>query len=376
MKSVGIIQRVLPHYRHALFHALRTALAARGFELQLVYGDESPGTVPETFDLKAPWAHKVSNAYFRIGDRQLVWQPCWKYAADLDLVIVEQANRNLLNFALSLSRWVRKPARLGLWGHGRDFRASESSPTEALKRRMTMLADWWFAYTEISAGVMARSGVPRSKITVLDNTIDDTTFQNSIARFGTSERGLLRDKLGVPVGAPIALYCGGIYPEKRVEFLLEACAVVRSNVRDFHLVVVGDGPDSSKVRAAAALHPWIHYVGPSFGAERAAYFSISDLLLVPAHVGLVVVDSFVAGTPLFTTNVVGHGPEIAYLEPGANGIVTEHSIPRYAAAIEKYLSSPTMRSQLVTGCAASAKRYTLDHMVERFSSGVEQCVAQ
>ena len=107
-----------------------------------------------------------------------------------------------------------------------------------------------------------------------------------------------------------------------------------------------------------------------YGAERAVYFSLSNLMMMPALVGLAIVDSFVAGVPLFTTDIPVHGPEIFYLENEQNGIMTPFDLAQYVDGVAKYLRDKEQMTTLVKGCAESASRYTLDAMVENFATGV------
>ena len=50
--KVTIIQRILPHYRIPFFEALHRELGHAGIELQLIYGQEYPGTVPRSEPLE------------------------------------------------------------------------------------------------------------------------------------------------------------------------------------------------------------------------------------------------------------------------------------------------------------------------------------
>src|SRR5258706_15179618 len=88
VKNVVIVQRVLPHYRAAFFRQLYDRLASRQIDLNLIYGDEFPGTVPTTTPIDVPWARKIENRYLRIHSTELVWQPCWRDLRNADLVIV------------------------------------------------------------------------------------------------------------------------------------------------------------------------------------------------------------------------------------------------------------------------------------------------
>jgi hypothetical protein len=78
---------------------------------------------------------------------------------------------------------------------------------------------------------------------------------------------------------------------------------------------------------------------------------------------------------MLTTDTARHGPEIAYLESGRNGYVLPADAPTYAAAYLALLDDPLRLEKVRTAAAEDARRYTLDHMVERFVGGIERCLA-
>jgi glycosyltransferase involved in cell wall biosynthesis len=373
-KTVAIVQRVLPHYRVEFFRKLERRLAESGIGLRLVYGDEAPGTVPRTVPLEEPWAHRVANRYLQLAGTELVWQPCLGDVAGTDLVIVEHAGRLVVNYVLLAARAARRVRRLAFWGHGRNFQAGQPAAGERLKRLTSTQVDWWFAYTEASAEVVHANGVARDIITVVDNSIDTAPLARARAAVTSDDLARLREQHRIAAGAPVALFCGGLHPGKQIGFLLDAAERIRTLVPGFELVIIGDGPEQPLVDAAAARHAWIHPVGPIFGPERAAFFALASAVLMPAHVGLVIVDSFVTGTPMFATSIANHSPEIAYLESGTNGVMTAFDVEGYARAVADHLADPARQRRLQEGCAASARRYTLDNMVENFATGVRACV--
>jgi glycosyltransferase involved in cell wall biosynthesis len=374
MPRVTILQRILPHYRVAFFCALHRRLRRDAIELTLIYGQEKKGTVPRTVPLEEEWAQRISNRYIEIVGAELVWQPALAGLKGADLIVVEPSNRLLLNDLLLLrGRWGR--AAVACWGHGRNFQSAyKHGLRESVKRALGRQAAWWFAYTSLSADAVAQSGYPRERITVVQNTIDTQELAADLAAVGDEEIERLRGRLGIRSGN-VAVYCGGLYADKRLDFLLRSCREVRRRVPDFHAIFVGDGPEAGKISGAAAAHSWIHYAGARFGRERAAYFRLGKALLMPGLVGLAIVDSFVASLPIFTTDVPIHSPEIAYLEHGRNGVMTRYDESDYAEAVARYLESPDMQATLAEGCRSSAGKYTLPNMVENFASGVERCLA-
>jgi glycosyltransferase involved in cell wall biosynthesis len=372
--KVTIIQRILPHYRISFFEALHCALARAGIELQLIYGQEYPGTVPGSEQLPHPWTIRIENRYLNTPLGQVVWQTCLSHLEDSDLIVIEQANSLLLNYWLMVGRRQHKQ-RLAFWGHGRNFQAGAGySLKEGFKKWLVNQVDWWFAYTESSAQTVRESGFSTECITVVQNAIDNNELESSLTDVTQDDLIGLRAHLGLTNGH-VALYCGGMYAGKQLDFLISACQAIRQRLHNFHMVFIGSGPEQGKVERAANEHGWIHYVGPKFGKDRAMYFKASQALLMPGLVGLAIVDSFIAGTPVFTTDLPLHSPEISYLQQGINGVMTPFSVSHYANAVAGFFESEDLQKSLRKGCQHSAGVYTLDHFVERFSSGILRCLS-
>lgn len=368
MLTVSIVQRIVPHYRVAVLRTMRQVLETHGVDMEVIYGQEAEGTVPRSVQLDEPWAHRIQNRYLRVGKAELVWQPCLHKAMRADLVVVEQANRLLVNYALMAARSGAR--RVAFWGHGVNRQADDAgSVSERLKRRLAVAVDWWFAYTESSARRVYDLGFPADRITVVNNSVDTRGISAAVAAVTRQQQRETRAALGLP-GAGIAIYCGRMVPEKRLDLLWPALLETRRLHPGFHMLLVGDGPVDHEARAMAAAHDWIHYLGAKSGAELARYYAVSDFMLLPGAVGLAILDAFAAGLPLVTSDVRTHGPEIDYLQPGVNGLITAPRPGEIAAACAHLLGSPQLLQQLRAGSLAAANSCTIEEMAARFSRGV------
>ena len=249
-----------------------------------------------------------------------------------------------------------------------------NSIPERVKSWLLTEVDWWFAYTEHTYAIVEKKGFPIDRITVVENAVDNEQFRGSLESVTEQEVNRLKNSLDILFG-PVGLYCGAFIPPKRIDFLIEACHLLKCRFPGLHVVLMGNGPEEDKGRSAAAKFSWIHYVGPKFDGERAVYFKASDVLLQPGTVGLVSVDSFVAGLPLLTTELASHGPEITFIRHGENGCITPNELTAYVAAVCTYLESEELKARLKNGCLASAKLYTLDSMADKFSDGITRCLS-
>jgi glycosyltransferase involved in cell wall biosynthesis len=367
---VAFVQARIPHYREPFFRLLRSRLAESGIELWLVYGQPSSGEASKLDAVDVAWGHRVETRHFSFGGKVLTWQPCLSLLRGMDLVVVEQASRHLLNYWLLVQQAVGGP-RLAFWGHGRTVQTEHRSRLgDTVKRYLSKRAHWCFAYTDAGADVFREMGVREQRITVVQNAIDTTPLIRERHRVRCEDSARLRDTLGI-VGRNVCIYSGSLYPEKRLAFLVRAAELVRCEVADFELIVVGAGPDRSIAEGAAERLPWLHYVGPVFGVDRVPYFELARLMLVPGLVGLAVIDSFAMEVPLVTTTSPSHAPEIDYLRSGHNGLIVSGESPQaYASEVASLLLDVRRLASLAAGCRASTAIYTMEAMVDRFACGI------
>ncbi len=372
MKKVIIFQYRLLHYRLALFKLLREYCAQRGIDLHLVHGRATRREAARKDEGSLPWAHKVENRVWEVGERDVIWQPFPDTLRDADLVIVMQENRILSNYPLLFKRVLLSGPKVAYWGHGANFQSNAPAGLrEQWKQLMLTRVDWWFAYTEMTVEIVERGGYPRERITCLDNAIDNEGFQSNLAAVTEDHLDLLRRQVG---GSRIGLFCGSLYPEKRLDFMIEAGDRIYANLPDFRLVVIGDGPSAGDIHAAAKSRPWMRCVGVRKGLEKAAYFRLANVIFNPGAVGLHVLDAFCSGIPMATTYEAQHGPEFAYLKDGHNGVITHGNPEVYAQRVISLLTDSAEYDDLCSGAREAAGRYSLQNMVERFADGMERCL--
>jgi glycosyltransferase involved in cell wall biosynthesis len=368
-RRVLIVETQMKQYRQRFFTELAGRLAQQGVELRILYSAAhgAERTKRDTVELDGDIGIKVPGLWL-FGNRVL-FQPIWRYVRTADLVITEQGNKLLFNYVLLvLSRLGVK--RIAYWGHGYNHQASGSGISEWLKRKLVDRVDWWFAYTDGVARYLVDHGVARDTISVLYNTIDTSELSTAISTLDSASRAATRARLGIPEHARVGLFCGSLYTEKKLAFLIESARYIRARIAGFHLVVVGDGPDRATVERASRELPYVHYVGAAFGPARASYFAIADVFMMPGLVGLAVVDAFAAGLPVLTTDVPLHSPEIEYVADGVNGVMTRHDTAAYGDATIEVLSDANRLERMGHAALEMARSLTLDRMVAAFADGV------
>lgn len=365
-----LVERRLTHYRVPLFERMRSRLADHDIEFTLLVGTGTPEELEKRDGGHLPWATPLPTRYVFSG--AVCWQPFGDHLRDVDLVIVNHQNKLLYS---QWVLWTSRDFRLGLWGHGRNMQArSPDGLRERFRRWSLSRADWYFAYTQITVDAVADTGFPLTRITNLNNTLDTAAPCRDRDSLSPDEVDSLKRDLGI-AGKPVGLFIGSLYADKRLDFLFEACQRVRQRLPAFQWMIVGDGSEREKVQGWAAAYEWVHWVGARHGRDKVRYLECADLMLNPGAVGLGIIDSFVHGVPLVTTDCGIHGPEIAYLRPGENGVMTLNDVAAFAAGVSALLSDPTALTGMRQACLACAREYSLDNMASHFVEGMLQALA-
>ncbi len=374
MHRVLIIQALMKRFRVPFFSQLHAALGRDGIDLRVAYSapNRTHALRQDNVDLSTDIGYKVPARW--LGQR-LIYQPLRREIIRADLIIVGPENKYLNNL------WLLPYSVLGLktvafWGLGPNMHPDHRSAiSEWVKERQVTSVDWWFAYTESVAAKLRRHGVSADRITIVQNATDTTELRRLLADISEEETTQAKKDLTGNAGSKVGLYCGRLERAKALPFLLESARLVRQRCPEFHLVIVGNGPDRAWLEQAIASESWVHYMESKWGRESALFYKMSDLFLLPGSAGLAIVDSFAAGLPLIATDLPSHPPEISYLRDGEEGRITAHRPQDFASAVIEVLATPGLILKLRRGAANAGSKYTMEAMVENFSGGVKKCLA-
>lgn len=368
-RRVVVVQRRMTHYRVAFFESLRIQLELRGLALVLAYGEGTSGEMRKNDGAEVSWGQKLTTRYLAGGG--ICYQPLKDLCDGAAMLVVTHENKLICNL---WHQFGRASYKIGLWGHGANLQGDANSVRERFKRRVARRADWWFGYTQMSRPLIARTGFPDERVTVLNNSVDTRQMRAQFEAVDADSVVGWRRSHGIE-GEHVGIFLGSLYEQKRIDFLLQAASDVRALVPDFELVVVGAGPQRTLVETFCKANTWAHYVGALTGLDKVTALAAATAMLNPGLVGLGILDSFVCEVPMLTTDCGIHSPEIAYLQSGVNGVMTANALPDYVQAVVALLGNPDERARLAAGCRASAAEYTVENMARNFAEGVERCLS-
>jgi len=211
-------------------------------------------------------------------------------------------------------------------------------PQHAIPRRLiTWAAQRASAVIAVSQSLkrsLEQLGVDPSKIFVLRNGVDTD-------RFRQLDRDAERGKLGV--GGSMLLSVGNLVVPKGNDLVMRSLTRLPKTT----LVLVGDGPDRSRLESVAraeGVADRVRFVGPVAQAELARYYSAADaLVLASSREGWpnVLLEAMACGTPVVAARV-GGTPEIV-TSPAAGVLFEPRTAEALAGAVRRLLECPPGR---------------------------------
>lgn len=120
------------------------------------------------------------------------------------------------------------------------------------------------------------------------------------------------------------VFAGRLSKEKGILTLLES---VKSFPSNFHLLILGSGPEEHKIREMEKKYPNLHFLGYQKKEKTIEIIRGSDILVQPSlaeGISSTLLEAMACKTPIITTNVGGN-KEI--LQNGKTGILIEPESP-------------------------------------------------
>jgi len=285
---------------------------------------------------RSPRFRQVGLPNYWLGGERLHFQPfreAFRRYGSPSVVVAEENPRSL-SLPLLLRHAVRLGAGTVLWGHFSSNRRAFSPRNlqDRYRIRLARRADACLCYTEQIADLL-RPHLPERRIFVARNTLDTDELFAIRDRLAREGKAAVRGRLGFESDLPVVCFIGRLTRAKGVGLLLTVFREFRSQ-RPARLVIIGDGPERAAMDATVRRERIadVHFLGPmSQFEESAPYVYASDVMLLPGYLGLAVNHAFCLGVPVVSQASPGamrfHSPEVAYVRPGENGILSEYGEP-------------------------------------------------
>lgn len=214
------------------------------------------------------------------------------------------------------------------------------------------------AVSEWLAGRMYEEGLRPERVEVASMGVDTDRFQ-------VGDRGAARERLALPIGAPVVLAVGGLTDRKNPVGLVRAFARLREDLPQARLVFVGDGPLAGAIDAAArgaGVGDAVTRTGVLPNAGVTDWMTAADVVAQVSLVeplGVAALEAMASGRPVVGT-MVGGLKEV--VPDGVAGVIVN---PRDDAAIASALRRMIDAPPAPEACRDAAMAHSLDHETDR-----------
>lgn len=194
------------------------------------------------------------------------------------------------------------------------------------------------------------TGVPMEKISVQHNAIRRQPPASS------DVIETLRKRLGIGKSERVVLSVGRLSREKAHQDLIEACESLRETKPEvaFKLIIVGDGPERSRLEAAVeSKESKASVIFTGQVNDVHSFYAIADVFVLPSHSEgspNVLLEAMAANLPIVAT-AVGGVPEMLADHESAL-LVPPNDPPSLATAISSLLGDKVLVQRLVANAGA------------------------
>lgn len=352
---LGLQQRVLPEYRVPFLETL-ACVASKGMS---VFAGQPRQIESIKTDANLNCAHFVMANNMHLGTGSfytcvqtnfLEWLNQWQPE-----VLIVEANPRYLSTPHAI-RWMhtRKRPVIG-WGLGAPRAYGLEVP---LRRRFLQSLDAIVAYSNTGAEQYIQQGVAPERVFVA---------ANAVAHKPTNEAH--QRPLQYASGRPSLLYVGRLQQRKRLDVLIQACALLPEPLQP-RLTVVGDGPVLSELETLAAnIYPTTRFAGAQHGEELEPFYAAADLFVLPGTGGLAVQQAMAHSLPVLVGEADGTQAELVRPENG--WILNEMTPASLASALEQaLLDLPRLRQMGLASYRIVAEEVNIEKMVESFTQAI------
>jgi len=356
--AIALVTNVLAPYRVPLY----TLLAER-YGVEVLCFGAGAGYVPEWFgDLDRQLADAPFPARRIAGPRAAL-----ALGRRYDAAIAPVAGGAMLPATYMGMRARGRPFVLwgSVWAHPRG--GAKAALGWPLVRHVYRHADAVVTYGEHVRRYVARYRGHDDDVVIAPQSVEAELFGRAVA---DDEVAAWRAEVGLPADGALILYAGRLVPEKGIEELLAAWRLLAALGAPPTLAVIGDGPLAAEVEAT----PHARLLGPLPRERLPVAYAAADLLVLPSIPtprfrepwGLVCNEALHQGTPVVATTAVG-AVAGGLIRDGETGlVVAPGDAPALAAAIQRLLDDPALRTRLGAAGRAALAGHTYVAMADAF----------
>ena len=178
-----------------------------------------------------------------------------------------------------------------------------------------------------------------------------------------------------PTEGPTVLFLSRHEERKGLDVLIEALPALPAHARVW---VASDGPDTDRLKAAAAGDPRVEWLGRIDDEEKIRRLRAADVLCAPSlrgeSFGMILLEAMAAETPIVASDLPGYRKVIGEGDPAAV-LVPPGDSAALGTALEWVLEDPVLRASLAAAGDIRAAMFSMDSLAERYVASYRSAIA-
>ncbi|MCE9646985.1 MAG: glycosyltransferase [Chloroflexi bacterium] len=242
----------------------------------------------------------------------------------------------------------------------------------------------WFSTTSTNLGDQIVVPSPKFHRLLLEQKVTKPiyTIPNGIdlSNFKTAKNpGSFRNRLGLKPDTPVLLTVGRVDPEKRLDFLIDAFALLADRIPEAHLVFAGDGSARKKLEehaAATSVKHRIHFLGmvgradlPDLLHDGTVFLSASTTEVHPISV----IEAIASGLPLVAVQDEAFEGMIVENE---NGHLTPLDVNAFSDTLVRLLSDPEKLARYGKRSMELSEKFSIEGQVRALEALYMEAILQ
>ena len=161
------------------------------------------------------------------------------------------------------------------------------------------------------------------------------------------------------------IYAGRLSEEKGILDLLNFLKLLS---KDIHLIILGSGPEESKVKVMAKIYPNLHFLGYQSKDNTIKLIRGSDMLIQPSLMeggtSSTILESMACKTPIIATSVDGNKDTIIHMKTGY--VVASNNPPEIDNAVNYLFNNPEKLEIIINNAYDLVSNYDWEHVGQKY----------
>ena len=258
----------------------------------------------------------------------------------------------------------------------------EQSGLRQLLRRVVLRIVYRYVDVALYVGQHNRSyfeahGLQGDAIQWVPHAIENRRFRDPEGRY-RREAQAWRATMGIPDTACTFLFAGKLSRKKAPDVILEAFRALDDERA--HLIIGGSGPLEADLKAQAAGHPRVHFIGFQNQSRMPVVYRLGDVVLLPSRGpgetwGLAINEAMASGRAVVASDRVGCAPDL--ITPGVNGfVVPAGAVEPLADVMQQFIAQPELRTRMGQASEKAIAAWSIPETARRHEAAVMHALAR